>query len=51
MPGSEKLSEMRLKKVRIKRRPVMTGKAHSPFWASHLQLKQEQDSALKLQFI
>lgn len=29
----------------------MTGKAHSPFWASHLQLKQEQDSALKLQFI
>ena len=45
------MSEMRLKKVRIKRRPVMTGKAHSPFWASHLQLKQEQDSALKLQFI
>lgn len=24
----------------------MMGKAHSPFWASHLQLRPEQDSAL-----
>lgn len=46
MPGSEKLSETRLKKVSTKRRPVMMGKAHSPFWASHLQLRAVQDSAL-----
>lgn len=46
IPGSEKLSEMRLKKVRAKRRPVTMGKVHSLFWASHLQLGPEQASAL-----
>ena len=40
------MSETRLKKVRIKRRPVMMGKAHCPSWASHLQLRPEQESAL-----
>lgn len=31
IPGSEKLSETRVKKVRMKSGPVTIGKAHSPF--------------------